>query len=790
MTRQDDAPAARQTAPPPRRRARRRDLRLAPVVGVAWTTASVVTLHPSVTVPIAISLWSLALAAVLAGVRCRGGWRTFLAVAAICAAGGAAVATHVAAMLPARAVLTELPTDGGRALQVRATVVGKVERSATGWRTDAVAHEVRIGDERRAVDAPVLLRLADAPEGLDLGALVEVRGTTSPPRAGERAVLVVHASEATVLDPPRGVLASAAALRDGLQAVAAGLPEPGAGLIAGLSVGDTSGVGEGLDAAMKASSLSHLTAVSGANCALVVGIAFAVAAWCGVPRAGRVIAGLAALGGFVVLVSPEPSVVRAGAMAVIAMLGVLLGRIGAGVSILATAIVVLLVIDPWLASSLGFALSAAATGSLLLAAGPLADGLARWMPSPLALAVSVPLAAQLACGPLLVLITPTIPVYGVVANLLAAPAAPAGTVVGLAACLAAGIPVVGSGLAALAWVPAAWIAGTAETFAGLPANALPWLEGWPGLLALSAVGAAIGVLAAGQPAWAHVPARVVAALSIGCLVGLGPIAALVERGHVPAGWSIAACDVGQGDALLVRSGGRTALIDTGPDPEALRRCLALFGIREVDLLVLTHFDLDHRGGLEAVEGRVDVVLHGPPGSGDDHATLRALAAGGAEVVPAATGMSGRLGEARWRVLWPRANGRETGNTASVVTAWEGGGLPAAILLGDLDAEAQRGVRRELRGASFAVVKVAHHGSADQDHGLYAQLHAALALVTVGENTYGHPRAEILDALRAAGTTIARTDADGAVAVSVDDDGALRVWRQRGGDAEPSVGAPR
>src|SRR5690606_25237668 len=120
-------------------------------------------------------------------------------------------------------------------------------------------------------------------------------------------------------------------------------------------------------------------------------------------------------------VSPEPSVVRAATMAAIAMLGVLLGRPGAGVSVLALAVVVLLVLDPWLAASLGFALSTAATGALLLAAAPLTDGLARWMPRPVALAVAVPLAAQLACGPLLVLIDPRVPLYGVVANMLAAP---------------------------------------------------------------------------------------------------------------------------------------------------------------------------------------------------------------------------------------------------------------------------------------------------------------------------------------------------------------------------------
>ena len=134
---------------------------------------------------------------------------------------------------------------------------------------------------------------------------------------------------------------------------------------------------------MKESSLSHLTAVSGANCAIVVGLAFGAVAAAGGSRAARVAGGVVALIGFVLLVTPEPSVVRAAAMALIAMLGVLLGRTGAGIAVLCLAVTVLLVADPWLAGSLGFALSAVATGSLLLWARPLAPGSrgacrARW----------------------------------------------------------------------------------------------------------------------------------------------------------------------------------------------------------------------------------------------------------------------------------------------------------------------------------------------------------------------------------------------------------------------------
>src|SRR5690349_13550998 len=173
---------------------------------------------------------------------------------------------------------------------------------------------------------------------------------------------------------------------------------------------------------MKASSLSHLTAVSGANCAIITAAAFALAAACGLRRGLRVGLAVLALAAFVVLVTPQPSVVRAGAMAVVVLIAIASGRPGGGVAALSLAVVGLLVVDPWLARDYGFALSAAATAGLLLLAAPLAARLGRVMPRPVAMVLAVPIAAQLACQPILVLLDPAIAVYGVPANLLAAPA--------------------------------------------------------------------------------------------------------------------------------------------------------------------------------------------------------------------------------------------------------------------------------------------------------------------------------------------------------------------------------
>jgi len=783
------------------RRARPRDLRLVPVVACVWPAAALTVIHPTAAWATATCLTAASLILLALAARSRG--IALIGVLAVAAAFGGAAAGHVALAEPARSALQSLPVDGGRSVTIDALVVGKIERGMRGWSFDAIARRALIGTAEHPLSAPVSIRIDEtaAVPHLDLGSQVTVRGTAFGADPGDRAVLVVQAGDLIVRAPPTGPFATASALRRGLQRTVEGLPSPGAGLIAGLSVGDTSAVDPALDEAMTASSLSHLTAVSGANCALVVGAAFGLCALVGAPRGVRVGAGAAALVGFVLLVSPEPSVVRAAAMAIVAMTALLLGRVGAGVSVLCVSVVVLIILDPWLSLSLAFALSAAATGALLLLAGPLTEALTRWMPEPAALMIAVPLSAQLACGPLLVLIEPTVPLYGVLANVLAAPAAPAATLIGLLACLFGGLPVIAHGLAGLAWLPAAWIAGTATTVAGLPAGALPWLEGFPGLVALAAVGGAIAILllTTASPAAADAAPRaapraalrtaarasaaLTLALTVAALVAVGPLSTWLQRLQTPSEWSIAACDVGQGDAILLRSAGRTALVDTGPDAGALTRCLDRFGVARIDLLILTHFDLDHRGGVAGIIGRVDVVLHGPALDDESLDTVAALVDGGARAEPAVEGVGGRLGDATWRVLWPAAHAHvAAGNDASIVVEVAGGELPPTILLGDLSAEPQAAVSARISGP-YDIVKVAHHVSADQHPALYERIRAPLALLTVGVNSYGHPRAETLDLLTRTGALIARTDRSGAIAVWRDASG-LRVWRER------DVGTPR
>lgn len=439
--------------------------------------------------------------------------------------------------------------------------------------------------------------------------------------------------------------------------------------------------------------------------------------------------------------------------------------------------------------------TAAATAALLVLARPLAAGLERWMPRALALAIAVPASAQLVCGPLIVLIDPHVPLLGIVANLLADPAAAPATIAGALAAIAP-FPWLQDGLTALAWIPASWIAAVAYTTAGISAQNIPWPDGLLGAGLLGLVGAAVFVAVVRPRRLPRTAALAAAAsaVSLGLMLGQSAVRTVAGPLTVPAPWQVVMCDVGQGDATLWRSGAAIALVDTGPDPAALTGCLEKFGVEHLDLVVLTHFDLDHVGGAAAVLGRTDLVLHGPTDEGADQRLLERFAATGASLTQATAGMTGTLGATRWQALHPPPRA-EPGNDASVAIDVAGPGFPRTEMLGDLGEDAQESLLRRADVTPVQVVKVAHHGSADQDADLYRRLHAAIGLIGVGaDNRYGHPTASLLSILESEGTTVGRTDRDGALAVWIDERGRLSLWRENGPAVDsvrsPTSSAPR
>ncbi|MDR6907072.1 competence protein ComEC [Agromyces sp. 3263] len=779
-----------------------RDLRLLPPAGAAWLAAWCAVASPDVGVDPAVVArlaWAagvilavavLALTGARRGSSAAHALRAVLTAALIASTAMGLVATSAALALERRA---ESPLAAAADAHVVVDVLIEVASGprpvrAPPWASsgDAAAPTFRVdaqvigvdGVEVPTVSSTVMLELRG--EELSLGTRVSFpTRVVVLPGAEQHGFQLRPTGDARVIAPPPW-LGWAVALRSGLATASTALGGDGGALVPGLAIGDTAAVGVELDAAMKASSLSHLTAVSGANCAIITAAAFALAAACGLRRGVRVALALVALAGFIVLVTPQPSVVRAGAMAVVVLIAIASGRPGGGVAALSVAVVGLLVFDPWLARDYGFALSAAATAGLLLLAAPLAVVLGRLMPRPLALVLAVPVAAQLACQPILVLLDPAIAVYGVPANLLAAPAAPVATVVGLLGCLVLPVlPSVGAAFLQVAWVPATWIALVAHGTAGLPGGRLAWLPDAPGAALLTACTALALAVTFAPPSRPRLRAAGVALLAIGLAVPVGVSfgAPVVSASTRPARWDVAACDVGQGDAVLIRSAEATALVDTGPDPAALARCLVLLGVDRIDLLVLTHWDADHVGGSEAVVGRVGTVVHGPLDGDRSDRVLDPLVRGGADSAEVVAGHRGVLGDAQWRVLWPLARAAP-GNDASVVVEVD---APAfrGVFLGDLGEGAQD---RLLRSADLGVVdlvKVAHHGSADQSASLYERLHATIGVIGVGlDNGYGHPTDRLLGILGDEGTSVVRTDRSGTITIAAAE-GGFDVWAERG-----------
>ena len=740
------------------------DLRLAIPAAVAWTATIALVGFPAAVLPALIVAWVAA--GVLTALAFRHRRAALLALAAVAVA---VCASAVAIQSPAR-FPPELvdAAAGGRHVTLEVTTTATVLPGRTSFGADS--------------GGVPLLVFAESHDRLGIGTALAVSGTLAPAEAGDDVAFLLFADDLDVRAPPPAQLDWANGLRSSFLTAASSLPGEGGDLLAGLAIGDTSAVDERLDAAMKTSSLSHLTAVSGANCAIVVGLVMAAGGALGVRRGVRIAASLVLLAGFVVLVTPEPSVLRAALMAGLVLLALGGGRPVRGIPVLSLAVVCLLISDPWLARSYGFVLSVLATAGLLLLAGPIARALGRWLPRWLAVVIAVPAAAQLACQPVIILLDASLPTYGVVANLLAAPAAPVATVVGLAGCvLLAVAPPIGVLLCQLAWLPSAWIAAVAGFFAEAPAARLPWPPGLFGVALLAAL-SLLGVLA-----MSHRAAVILLALALVAYAGVAGGSRVAEILGRPGDWQIAACDIGQGDAVLVRSAGEIALVDTGPDPVPLRACLDDLGIGRIDLLVLTHYDLDHVGGVEAVLGRADRVLVGLSDGEEADGIVADLRAAGAVVDQVSHGAAGMLGELRWRVLWPpqRPAGIEPGNEASVALEFEPvgacvTGCLSSVFLGDLGEAAQdRLLAAEPLGA-VDVVKVSHHGSSDQSEALYQRLQAVVGVIGVGaDNGYGHPTERVLDILAAAGTRAARTDEDGLVLFAPGaEQGTVRVWTSR------------
>ncbi|MBO9555193.1 ComEC/Rec2 family competence protein [Cellulomonas sp.] len=327
------------------------------------------------------------------------------------------------------------------------------------------------------------------------GARVEVTGRLADASGGRDVALLTTAQDPVVVAPPAPWHAAAARVRAHVVDLAGTLPGDAGALLPGVTVGDTTRVPVDLVAAMRTAGLTHVMAVSGAHFALVAGLVLAICTGIGVPRRVRALTVVASTVALVVLVHPAPSVLRAALMGTVGALGLVVGRPARAPAALAATVVVLLVVDPWLGSELGFVLSVLATAGLVLLGGPLAERWSTRAGRPLATALAVPVAAQLVCAPVLLLVSPTVAPLAVPANILVAPAVGPATVLGLAAGLLDGVWPTGAhllatGAGAACW----WIGAVARVTAGAPLAQVAWASGPLGVALLAVCGVCVARL--------------------------------------------------------------------------------------------------------------------------------------------------------------------------------------------------------------------------------------------------------------------------------------------------------
>jgi competence protein ComEC len=563
------------------------------------------------------------------------------------------------------------------------------------------------------------------------------------------------------------------ALRASFLSNLTGLSAESEALVAGLTIGERDLVSDELANQMRDLSLTHLVAVSGANLAIVLGAIYFLGAAIGLSRNYRFAFALLVMGGYVLLVGPESSVIRAATMALFVMLSLWLGRGSNPIYSLASAVLLLLLVDPGLAVDVGFGLSAFATAGLVGLTPLIYQKLEGRWPKFLAAAVAATSAAQVYTLPIILYLQPSLPLYSVVANLLVEAAVAPITILGLiSVLLSQPLPLAAMLFSWLASIGAQWIVFTAQHLSELPFVRLHFLPGSWGIAAATLFAFLLTIYFKSERWQSASRLAIYATL----LISGSWIATDLIRYKTFAGdWEIYACDVGQGDALLVRSQNSVALIDTGRDSQLVENCVADAGVSEIEMLVLTHFDADHVAGLPGVIERVSGKLLVSPFRDSRlivDESLQLASEHGVEVSYAHEGMQGNLGEISWLVLSPSPSAYEASdsNDASVTMVFDFGDF-VLLALADLgEAGQQRLLKKhpallqQLAQRELAV-KVAHHGSADQSESFYRRLNVDIGLFLVGKNPYGHPTRSALSLIDSG--TILRTDKHGPIALSFD-----------------------
>lgn len=575
----------------------------------------------------------------------------------------------------------------------------------------------------------------------------------------------------------------------------------GGALLAALAVGDRSGLERPVREAFAALGIAHVLAVSGLHVALVAGLGFALfrrllvgpltragvadprpwaaaAAW----GAALAYAGIAGMG----VPLQRALIVAAAFVAAFAS-----GRRWPPLHVLGLAASLVLALDPAALFDAGPQLSFAAVAALMLAPAraplPVSPSRTARLVGALRTSLHTSALALAATAPVLALHQMALGVWGLLANAIAVPLT--GLLLLPAALGAAGIAasgeaaLAGHALAGLAWPAEIFVAAALALARLLPATSPPYGAG-----AFALIVAAAMTIAAIRTTSETRRVGLVIALVLWLRAATPP---LVE----PAPPRLVALDVGQGDALLVQGRRAAILVDAGRAvPGRLDMgagvvvpALGRLGVRHLDVVVASHADVDHRGGLESVLRRVPVrVLWLPAGGLADpgFASLRSVARErGVPVEEIGAGHAPRMvGDLVFEPLWPPAQrGHDAANDRSIVARIRVDG-DSVLLTGDVGRTVERRLLESGAPVRARILKVAHHGSeTSSDPALLAAVGAGVAVVSAGCGARsGLPRPLVLDRLARGGAHVTWTGRDGAVLIALGSarrPGIVRTWGQ-------------
>ena len=549
-------------------------------------------------------------------------------------------------------------------------------------------------------------------------------------------------------------------------------PEDVSGFLSGLLIGTRDGLDEVFTSELIRSGIYHTVSVSGMHVAILIGLLQFLTRR---RRRLTMLLGIPAVLFFVLLTGASAGAVRAGVMVLLVLVAPLFRRQSDSLTSLGFALLVMLLYNPHQLASVSFQLTFLATAGILLLASPILrmlvpekrgahPRLARlWRAA--ASVLSVTLAAQLATMPVTAWYFGQVSLVAPLTNLLTSLA------ISLAFSLGALSLPLGAVFAPLA-LPLIWptvrllryVRAVSALLAKLPFAALYTISPYV-LIFLLFVYCALLVLLLSRERRPLVPACCTVIVLCVCLL-------LSTFGYDSASFTLTVLDVGQGQCLLLSSGGATVMYDCGGSNaqdagELAGACLDAMAETKLDVLVLSHYDEDHMGGVRYLMARKSVGLVLAPDFEDDsgnRAEIEELCEAYEIPLLFVTHLPEQitLGEGSVTVIPPVAYGSGNESSLSLFASFDGYDILAT---GDMSESGERLLLRKYRLPDLEVLIAGHHGaSTSTSEELLAELTPELVVISVGENSYGHPTEQTLERIAQAGAAVRRTDQEGTITI--------------------------